>query len=41
MCVGLLLLTKDGVCCSLSETHAYNHWNTWKCHVAAITLECT
>ena len=32
MCVGRLLLTKDGACCSLSTTHACNRWNRWKCH---------
>ena len=40
MCVGRLLLTKDGACWSLSKIHAYNCWNTWKCHVATTTLQC-
>ena len=40
MCVGCLLLTKDGACCSLSKTHTYNRWNTWKCHVAGTTVPC-
>ena len=40
MCVGRLLLTKDGACCSLSTTHACNRLNTWKCHVATTTLQC-
>ena len=40
MCGGLLLLTKDGACCILSKAHAYNRWNTRKCHVATTTLQC-
>ena len=40
MCVGRLLLTKDGVCCSLPTTHACNRWNAWKCYVATTTLQC-
>ena len=40
MCVGRLLLTKDGACYTLSKTHACNGWNTWKCHVATTTLQC-
>ena len=40
MCVGCLLLTKVGACCSLSTIHACNHWNTWRCHVATTTLQC-
>ena len=28
MCVGRLLLKKDGACRSLSRTHACNRWNT-------------
>ena len=40
MCVGRLLLTKNGACRSLSTTHACNRRSTWKCHVATTSLQC-
>ena len=41
MCLGLLVLPKDGPCCILSKAHACSHWNTWKGHMATTTLHRT